>query len=58
MALIIPYTFVAGTYAKAAEVNDNFTAVKAAIDELQNLYEVLQSDVTILQQQIKINTES
>lgn len=30
--LTIPNTFTAGTPAKAAEVNQNFTAVKAAVD--------------------------
>jgi hypothetical protein len=35
MALIIPYTFTAGTKAKAGEVNDNFTAVKAFVDLLE-----------------------
>jgi hypothetical protein len=34
-AVVIPNTFTAGTPAVATQVNDNFTAVKTAIDALQ-----------------------
>ena len=32
MPLEIPYTFIAGTKAKASEVNSNFNAVKTLVD--------------------------
>jgi hypothetical protein len=32
-AVTLPFTFTAGTPAKAAEVNDNFAAVKTAVDD-------------------------
>lgn len=37
MALIIPYTFKAGTKAKAAEVNANFQQTKQFVDSLETL---------------------
>ena len=37
MALIIPYTFKAGTKAKAAEVNANFQQTKQFVDSLETM---------------------
>lgn len=45
----LPHTFVAGTPAKAAEVNGNFEAVKTAVDNNFSLIGALQTAVTTLQ---------
>ena len=47
MPLDIPYTFIAGTKAKASEVNSNFQAVKVMTD---------QNEVNIAQAEVDINT--
>ena len=46
MALIIPYTFKAGTKAKAAEVNANFQQTKQFVDSLETL--IGEHDVEIM----------
>ena len=45
MTLDIPYTFIAGTKAKANEVNENFLAVKSFVDTNENLLEEAQTDI-------------
>lgn len=45
--LIVPYRFVAGTYAKAEEVNDNFAQTKLFCDTLET--QIAQHDVSIMQ---------
>lgn len=45
MTLDIPYTFIAGTKAKANEVNENFLAVKGFVDTNENLLEEAQTDI-------------
>lgn len=47
MALIIPYKFVGGTYAKAEEVNDNFAQCKLFSDTLET--NIAQHDVSIME---------
>lgn len=49
MALIIPYTFVAGTKAKAAEVNANFQAVAQEVNAQSGIITSVQSTVTNIQ---------
>ena len=49
MALIIPYTFVAGTKAKAAEVNADFQAVATEVNSQGNIITSVQATVTNLQ---------
>lgn len=49
MALIIPYTFVAGTKAKAAEVNADFQAVATEVNAQGNIITSVQATVTNLQ---------
>ena len=49
MALIIPYTFVAGTKAKAAEVNADFQAVATEVNSQGNLLTAAQANITNLQ---------
>lgn len=49
MALIIPYTFVAGTKAKAAEVNADFQAVATEVNAQGNIIASVQATVTNLQ---------
>lgn len=49
MALIIPYTFVAGTKAKAAEVNADFQAVAQEVNAQGGLITNVQATVTNLQ---------
>jgi hypothetical protein len=55
----LPFTFTAGTTARAADVNANFTAVKTAVDDnnaritaLQTSLTTLQGTVTTLQAQV------
>ncbi len=45
----IPHEFVSGTKAKAAEVNENFSAVKTAVDDNNSNLETLQATVSALQ---------
>ena len=49
MALIIPYTFVAGTKAKAAEVNADFQAVATEVNAQGNSLTTAQANITNLQ---------
>lgn len=49
MALIIPYTFVAGTKAKAAEVNADFQAVATEVNAQGSIITSVQATVTNLQ---------
>lgn len=49
MTLDIPHTFVAGTKAKANEVNENFLAVKSFVDNSEDLIEEAQTDILNLQ---------
>lgn len=44
----LPYTFTAGTTAKASEVNGNFAAVKAAVDSNFSLITALQASLSAL----------
>lgn len=49
MPLIIPYTFVAGTKAKAAEVNADFQAVATEVNAQGNSLTAAQANITNLQ---------
>ena len=49
MPLIIPYTFVAGTKAKAAEVNADFQAVATEVNAQGNSLTTAQANITNLQ---------
>jgi len=51
----IPNTFVGGTPAKATEVNDNFTAVKNAVNDNAGDIATLQNNVTTLQSDVSNN---
>lgn len=45
----LPFTFAAGTPAKASEVNSNFAAVKTAVDDTQTQVSALAGRVTTLE---------
>lgn len=49
MPIEIPYTFIAGTKAKASEVNANFEAMKNFVDTLEVNSAGLEADITLLQ---------
>ena len=49
MPIEIPYTFIAGTKAKASEVNANFDAIASFVDGLETGSAEIESDVTTLQ---------
>lgn len=49
MPIEIPYTFIAGTKAKASEVNANFEAMKNFVDTLEVNSAELEADITLLQ---------
>jgi hypothetical protein len=48
-SVTLPFTFTAGTTARAADVNANFTAVKTAVDDNNTRITALQASVTALQ---------
>jgi hypothetical protein len=47
-SLTIPHTFSAGTPSSAAEVNENFAAVQAAVDELELRLEALEESPDVV----------
>lgn len=49
MPLDIPYTFIAGTKAKASEVNADFDAITSFVDELETTSAELELSITQLQ---------
>src|SRR5574344_295577 len=49
MTLIIPYTFVAGTKAKAAEVNADFSAVATEVNSIGSDVTQAQASIALLE---------
>ena len=45
----IPYTFIAGTKAKANEVNGNFTSIKQFVDQLESNLATAELDINNLE---------